>query len=287
MTFERALERFLNHLTTNDRSAKTLYGYQSDLRAFRNFYEDKHNTEWYVEDTASEDIEEFLQVLCDTRKLQPASRNRVLNCLKSFYKYLHNRGLCPKNPTVSVESIHYKRRERRYLTRPEYLQLILVIDKPLIRLVTETLWYTGLRISELVHLSIRDVDFEQNLVRVLGKGGTHRDIPMNAELSLKLGSYRKDQRMKAGPWDRFFATEESGGLSASYYNHELHKTTDVLGWDKNITAHVLRHSFATNLMNCGVHSIVIQKLLGHSSMDTTTIYTHADFTSLTSAISQL
>lgn len=75
MKFEQALERFLNHLATNDRTAKTLYGYQSDLRAFRNFYEEKHNIEWYVEDTSSEDIEEFLQALYETRQLQPAKES--------------------------------------------------------------------------------------------------------------------------------------------------------------------------------------------------------------------
>jgi integrase/recombinase XerD len=287
MMFQEALQRYMGYLEANDRSAKTLYGYQSDLKKFQAFYESRYNVAWCVEDTTTEDIEVFLQVLHHEYNLQPASRNRILNSLRSFYKFLCARGVCHTDPTGPVRTIRQVRRERPYVTDELFEHIVEAIEDPLIRIATQTLYYTGVRISELVNLTIKDVDLERELIHVFGKGLVERDIPIHRKLHPLLVAYRNSTRAEAGPWDRFFATRRTGRLSASHYTRQLHKAIGQLDIGFKITAHIFRHSFASCLVRQNVHLVTIQKLLGHNSVETTAIYTHVHLPELKAAVDML
>lgn len=288
MQFNVALVLLLQHMRTSDRSEKTIYGYQKDLEAFLRFYQAKYNGECYVEDVQAHDIEAFIQML-KAKGLKPSSRNRVVSAHKAFSKFLVRRGIVQLNVAEQVEIVRTHRKERTYLTEEEVSLLIQNMENPLLRLVTQTLFNTGLRISECLNLRMRHVDFQNNVIRVIaGKGRKDRLIPINQKIRPLLEGYRRERRFSAEPDDRFFATESTGKLCPSYYNNYLRKVTEgKLGWSKRVTAHTLRHSFASALVQKDVNLVRIQKLLGHSSLATTSVYTHASIQDLNEAINVL
>lgn len=287
MNSEVLVPQFASYLESNGRATKTIYGYKSDLRRFRRFYERRYNMEWYPEDTTTNDIEAFLQMLYVKEGLQAPSRNRILYCLRSFFTYTFGRGICSTNPTVSVKNVRYRRRKRAHLTIEEYEALLACIDDPLIKVVTQTLWHTGLRISELINLSVKDVDLTYHYIHVVGIEDADRDVPMNRTLYQFLSEYRETLPTVLDPYELFFKLETSGHLSASTYNRKLKIVVEEFGWEKKVTAHTFRHSFSSYLENRGVSPVVIQALLGHAHIDTTLIYTHAEPQKLAEAVDLL
>jgi integrase/recombinase XerD len=180
-----------------------------------------------------------------------------------------------------------KQVERTYLTEEEVVILTEELDHPLIQLVVKTLYYTGLRISECIHLTLDDVNFERNWIRVIeGKGGKDRTIPMNLKLKELLADYKENWRAEVEtPY--FFCTFKSGKLHRNYVNLVIRQALKRLDWNRKITAHTLRHSFASNLVKKEVNIVKIQKLLGHSSLTTTSVYTHTNLVELEDAVNHL
>lgn len=288
MLADEAILQLTEFLVMMNRSRKTIIGYQSDLRNFARFCEHKYNGPWYVEDTTTQDVEEFLVHLQTERQLNPATRNRILCALKSFFRYLQRQGIRHDNPAESIDSIRHPRPERMCLREEEVHRFIEHIDHPLIRLVATTLAYTGLRISECVQLRIQDVNFTQRTIFVAsGKGNKSRTLPIADKLYGELLAYYQENRQGVAPEEKFFATEATGQLSASHVNRILHQTSERLGLKKPVTAHVFRHSFATNLIRRGVSLVHVQKLLGHSSLAVTSVYTHATLEDLVQAVNRL
>src|SRR5690606_17962462 len=141
-----------------------------------------------------------------------------------------------------------------------------------IRIICITLFYTGMRIGECLNLRLGDIDLAQNTIRVVnGKGKKDRTIPINKDLAPLLAHYIAHER-PAVDTDYLFATAKSGSITAAYVNRVIKDTVTALGWTKNVTAHVLRHSFASNLIKKGVNIVHVQKLLGHSNLKVTSIY---------------
>ncbi|GEO24712.1 tyrosine recombinase XerD [Alicyclobacillus acidoterrestris] len=288
MLYTEAAEKFHKHMQTCERSEKTIYGYLKDLEAFHRFYEARNNCQCYIEDIRIDDVEAFMRLL-QAKGLKPASRNRIVHALRSFYKFLRTKGLCEVNIMEQVASIKVPKQERTYLTDDEVHMITKAMRNPIMRTVTYTLYYSGLRISECLNLRLQDVDFETATIRVIGgKGGKDRLIPINHKLFDILSAYKNRYRLHATPEEAFFATLSTGSLSASYYNTYLKKVVErQLGWKKRITAHTFRHSFASSLVRNGVNLVHIQKLLGHSSLAVTSVYTHAKLADLSEAVNVL
>ncbi|MCF8568489.1 tyrosine-type recombinase/integrase [Alicyclobacillus tolerans] len=283
-----AILRFTEHLLATDRSQKTVIGYQSDLRNFERFYCAKYNGPWFVEETTREDVEDFLAMLTVEKRMSPASRNRILYGLKSFFRFMEYKGICEKNVAEAIEPVRYAKKERHFLSEEAIHDFIRQIDHPMIQVATTTLAYTGMRISECTRLRMKDVDLESRTIAVLnGKGKRDRNIPISDKLYPVLKRYRDLERSTARPDERFFATEQTGSLSASYFNHVLVQTSERLGLKKKVTAHVFRHSIASNLIRKGVNVVQVQKLLGHSSLQITSVYTHATLEDLANAVNTL
>lgn len=157
----------------------------------------------------------------------------------------------------------------------------------MIKLVIKTLYYTGLRINECLSLNVNDVDLQNKIIHVIGgKGNKNRDIPINNNLIPLFENYLANERPHTTS-EFFFATKKTGSLSANYVNQTLRETVEKLGWKKHITAHILRHSFASNLIKNGVSLVYVQKLLGHSNLKVTSIYTHANMEELNKSINVL
>lgn len=286
MLLNDAINKFVYHLTITNKSKETIKSYTSDLTAFEHFLESKYNCAVYLNEIKNIDIDDYLYKL-KIKKLSSASRSRQLYTLRSFWNYMYKNNFCNLNIAMSIEPIKIQRKERTFLSPEEVTDLINAIDHPIVKTVVQTLFYTGLRISECLNLKAEDVDIENKVIHVInGKGSKNRNIPINMHLLSILQNYIKTYRCSIKSI-HFFATEKSGSLSAPYVNRILNDTAKKLGWQKHISAHILRHSFASSLIKNGVNLVYVQKLLGHSNLKVTSIYTHANMDDLNKCINVL
>lgn len=280
-------ENFLQHMDAIDRSPQTITGYGKDLKQFEQFLSIKYNGEPYIEDITSSDIEDFLMYLKEERDYAPGSRSRDLYTIRSFFSWAYKKEIVIRNVALSVENIKLQQKERIYLRDEEVEELLAAIDHPLINLTVRTLYNTGLRISECLSLTLSTVDLQNKVVHVIaGKGNKDRLVPISDKLYPYLQRYIENGR-QAVATDNFFATAKTGKLSAQYVNRELAAATKKLGWEKKVTCHILRHSFASRLVEQDVNLVQVQKLLGHSSLKVTSIYTHSNIDKLKIAVNAM
>jgi site-specific recombinase XerD len=268
-----------------ERSPVTIRAYHEDLSLLNRYLQVKYNGPIYLEDISQEDVENYLFYLKEEKGYQPISRKRVLGSMRSFFSHAYKNEWCEKNVTAKLEPIKCQQKERHFLSEEEVNQFVHAIDHELIQLVAQTLYYTGMRISECLNLQVDEVNLEDNLIYVKqGKGNKDRIIPINPKLKKLLINYKEDWRVES---DNFFATKISGTLSTTSVARIFRETTKALGWKKKVTAHILRHSFASKLVKNNVHLVKISKLLGHSSLKTTSIYVHSHIDDLKDAVNTL
>lgn len=191
------------------------------------------------------------------------------------------------NPMTRVSRLKVVEEERVYLTGEEVERLLEAVDHPIVYYFLRTMALTGMRVSECVNLQVHHVDFERRSLLVEnGKGGKSRRIPLNDELFDDLSYYvahvRPDVRTS-----NMFAYERTGQVSSQSINAHLKEAAKRARIDKHVTSHMLRHSFASYLITKGVHVAVIQKLLGHTNLRTTSTYLHVDQSELVEAIQQV
>lgn len=226
--------------------------------------------------------------LKDRQSWKTNSVNLVISTLNGFFKYAMKKQLVTSNVMDDIEQFRKVKVERDFLTEDEMSKLIEAIEQPLIKLLVKTLGYTGLRISEALNLTLNDVDFEKKIIHVInGKGGKNRNVPMPESLANELMIYKDTKRPNVNT-SYFFALKKTGKVSQQYVNRELKIATEKAGISKNVSAHILRHSYASALVKKGVSLPIIAKLLGHSDFRTvTSIYVHLADDELTSAVNQL
>ncbi len=285
MLLNQAIKGFTTYMQLIDRSPETIRGYVAELGSFSNFVTVKHNCPVYMEDITLQDLEDYL-LHEKERGAASSSRSRSLYILRSFYNYCCKKDLCTKNIASLLEPVKIKQKEKDFITESELEQLAAAIDQPVIRTVVQAMFYTGGRISEMINLKLDDVDLEGKMLHIInGKGGKDRDVPINDKLHKLLTHYLK--HIRDADSDRFFALARTGKVSASYINRCIHDAVQELGWEKDISAHVLRHSFGSNLLEKGASVVSIQKLLGHSSLRVTSRYLHQDTDKLSEAVNLL
>ncbi len=287
MELSDAIRLFIKNLQKKGRSIGTIKEYQKDLNMLNQYLVEHSNSQVLVQEVSIIDLDNYLKALIDKRIYSPASRNRQLNTIRSFYKYLATQEIVMCNLGTKLELLKVDYKERTYLTVFEVNQLLTAIDNRLIKLVVSTLFYTGLRISECLTLTVEDIDFKRNLLFVKnGKGNKQRRIPLNEALKLSLQEYVKEWRTeKSSPL--LFQTERTGKLSGVYVNKVIKAAVKKLGWSKNVTCHVLRHSFASALIDKNVNLVAVKDLLGHADLKTTSVYSHIQVESLEDAIKML
>lgn len=284
LILERALQSYKLNLKQQEKSPRTVTGYMQDLNFFRKWLEREWNGPVYLEDVEYKDVEKFLWYLKDEKDYKPSSRKRVSVALRMFFRYAWKRQICEEDIASQIEGIKCTPNEREYLTEKEALDFIEAIDHKLIKVFTTTLFYTGLRLSEALSLTPEDVDLESGWISLRhGKGDKSRKIPISSKLEKELKDYMK-WRVDS---DQFFATEKTGGLSKGRVQAVIRETRERLGCKKQITAHMFRHSFASELVRNDVNIVSLSKLLGHSDLKTTSIYTHVSNDQLVDAINML
>ena len=218
------------------------------------------------------------------RQYSKATIARKLATLRSFYKFLLKRGRLSSNPVTPVRTPKQEKRLPRFL---EYEQVKKLLETPPTdswlgardRAILETLYSTGIRVSELVALDMDDIDFLGEVVHVRGKGKKERIAPIGSAALQAIQHYMefRSKRQQAGShFDPkvLFVNKHGGRLSTRSVRRKMDKYLKIAGLDPAISPHTLRHSFATHMLNSGADLRSVQELLGHQSLSTTQIYTH-------------
>ena len=225
----------------------------------------------------TQDIKDFLYNL----DASPKTKSHYLTVLNSFYKYMIFNERIKINPCVGIRTPKLERTLPKYLTSAEIDKLLdIKLIKPTDyrnKAMLEVLYATGIRISELINLKLNQIDFDECIIRVLGKGKKDRIVPMGNTainyLMLYINEYRRFI-LKTKNSDYVFLNKNGTKMSRQGFFKILKKITKESGIEKEVSPHVLRHSFATYLLNNGADLRVIQELLGHENLVTTEIYSH-------------
>jgi integrase/recombinase XerC len=264
------LVMFLGYLRAEKHASRhTLRAYQTDLRQFREFLAAAGGADLAAVDARA--IRAWLARL-HARGLEPASIARKLAAVRSWLRFLTRRGVLPRNPARDVRGPRLPRKLVAFLPSDELDALLEdraadVRDRAML----ELLYATGLRVSELAGLALDDVDRDQRLVRVAGKGGKSRIVPYGAEAARALGAYLELRGEGPGP---LFRNARGARLSARSIRERVRRRARAAGLTRRVTPHTLRHTFATHLLDAGADLRLIQDLLGHSRLSTTQRYTH-------------
>ena len=274
--FENALDLFLGHIRVErNLSGNTVSAYGRDLTAFMVWLEKNGVKDWIRIDR-NRLMTYFLEL---SAELSPRSRARALSAIKSFFRFLEDEKLISVNPAHNFESPKLPKTLPKALGAREIMLLITApkTDTTLElrnRTMFELMYSAGLRVSELLDLRLAQVHLEESFLRVIGKGSKERLAPMGEMAVDLLSRYLKNSRprlQKTGSHSFVFLNKNGGRLSRQYFWKVLGRYADELGLE-GVTPHVLRHSFATHLVEGGADLRAVQMMLGHSSLATTEIY---------------
>ena len=274
------IDRFCDHLWLEDGLAQlTLAAYRRDLLAFGNWLRQSRARE--LNAAVAGDIEAYLAWRF-AQHAQPRSAARYTSSLKRFYHYLLRENLTATDPTLNLDSPKLPRSLPKTLTEADVERLLnsAATDAPLDlrdRAMLETLYATGLRVSELVGLKLTAVNLNDGVLRVTGKGNKDRLVPLGEEAVEWLRRYLADARpslMEKNLSDAVFVTARGDGMTRQAFWYLIKRRARSAGIERPLSPHTLRHAFATHLLNHGADLRVVQMLLGHSDISTTQIYTH-------------
>lgn len=215
-------------------------------------------------------------------RLRPSSTSRMLSCLRGLYRYLLREGEIEEDPVLLIQSPKKGRSLPKTLTEADVEALLEApeLNDPVQfrdRAMLEVLYATGLRVSELVSLKVHEMNLNQGVIRVMGKGGKERLVPLGDEAISWVKRYDAQVRpllMGEEVGDVVFPSRRGQQMTRQTFWHRVKRHALTAGIDKPLSPHVLRHAFATHLINHGADLRVVQMLLGHSDLSTTQIYTH-------------
>ena len=268
------LDAFSDALWLEDGLARnTLASYRRDLEQLALFLKGVS-----PEKAREEDLFRFLS----TRKGKASSAARMLSSLKRFYGWCLRERKIRVDPTLRLEPPKRAPRFPKTLSEADVEALLAAPDTAAVlgmrdRAMLEVLYASGLRVSELVSLKLFEVNLDQNVVRVMGKGSKERLVPLGEEAAEWIGGYVKKARneiLKKKTSDHLFVTGRGKGMTREAFWHVIKRYGARAIPGKHLSPHVLRHAFATHLINHGADLRVVQLLLGHADISTTQIYTH-------------
>ena len=265
---------FLSYLEVEANYSKnTINSYENDLNKFEEYYKSKDLLK-----ITSKDIEKYIQTLSD---LAPTTVSHNISSLKTFYSYFLKQGRISNNPTDGIRSPKLGIHLPTYLTIDEVNKLldIEVTDAFSSRnkAILELMYATGLRISEVISLEFKNIDYDECIIRVMGKGSKERIVPINDYAIKYLKEYIDNYRpelVKNEINNYIFLNNHGRMLTRQGIFKMIKNYAELKNIKKTIGPHTLRHTFATHLLENGADLRVIQELLGHSDISTTQIYTH-------------
>jgi integrase/recombinase XerD len=279
-TSDPLIEQFLDAIwMERGLSENTLAAYRNDLTGFARWLTKQQNTSLM---TARRDQVQAYLAHRVTGKASPRSTARLLSTLRRFYAWIRRENRISEDPTALIEAPKLGRPLPKTLTESEVEALLAAPNVETLlglrdRTMLEVLYASGLRVSELVNLSAMQVNLQQGVIRVTGKGNKERLVPLGEEAVSWLERYLREARnslLNGHPSDALFVTQRREAMTRQAFWYMIKRHAHNAGIQKDLSPHTLRHAFATHLLNHGADLRVVQMLLGHSDLSTTQIYTH-------------
>lgn len=273
------VERFLESLwMEKGLSPHTVAAYRSDLAQYQGWLQERGVE---LHGSGREAILDHLAWRLSAG-YQARSTARFLSGLRGFYRFLLREGLIEQDPTLQVELPQLGRPLPKSLSEADVEALLAAPDigEPIglrDRAMLEVLYACGLRVTELISLTLEQVNLRQGVLRVFGKGSKERLVPLGEEAMVWVARYVRDSRpllLDGKPSDVLFPSLRGEQMTRQTFWYRIKHQARAAGISKSLSPHTLRHAFATHLLNHGANLRVVQMLLGHSDLSTTQIYTH-------------
>ncbi len=283
------LEKYLQYLQLEKRySPHTITSYRKDLEDFSHFYLKTEGSE-DISKADKKTIRNFIVDLSENH-ISKRSINRKLSSLRSFYLFLLKVGEIKVSPTESIPSLKFYAEKQIPISQEEMQTLSdrVLADQPelLEKCIIEVLYQTGMRKAELCGLMFEDVNLNGNELKVIGKGNKERFIPVSHNLSDLLRSYLEVRKPDSQHQSYFFVNQKGKKLNEKFVYVVVNKYLSLVTTKEKRSPHILRHSFATHVLDNGAEISKVKKILGHSSLASTQVYTNANIEQLKKVFNQ-
>lgn len=284
MFYTIMLERFLEYIAVEKRySPNTLISYRKDLEDFSAFLLQTEAHEDLV--MVDKKIIRNFMVHLGEKKIAKRSINRKLSTLRSFYLFLLKVGEIKNSPLESIQSLKFYAEKQIPFSEEEMANQQLEANKPakkslLKELIVETLYQTGIRRAELVNLLLENVDFSKREMKVIGKGNKARVIPISEKLSSLMAEYLLIRKPLEADKIYFFINTKGKKLNDKFVYSTVNTYLSLVTSKKKKSPHILRHSFATHVLEYGAEISKVKMIMGHSSLASTQVYTCANIEQL-------
>lgn len=283
------IDKFLDYISVEKRySQNTLVSYKKDLEDLLLFISETEGTE-DLKKVDKKIIRNFIVSLSE-KKIQKRSINRKLSSLRSFYLYLLKIGEIQVSPLETIPSLKFYAEKQIPISEEEMENLGEILESDsgnsLEKLIIETLYQTGMRKSELCNILLEQVDFSKSEIFVKGKGNKQRVVPVSENLLKQMREYTAIRKPNEDSGIYFFVRENGKKLSEKFVYSVVNRYLSLITLKKKKSPHILRHSFATHVLNNGAEISKVKKILGHSSLASTQVYTNGNIEQLKRVFNQ-
>ena len=278
------IDRYLEYINIEKRySPNTIISYRKDLEDFAKFLLDTESIE-NLQKADKKMVRNFI-IHLNNQKLSKRSINRKISTLKSFYNFLLRISEIKTSPMEGISMLKFYAEKQIPFSEEEMKHLLLILEEVQVelldKLIIEVLYQTGMRRAELCNLPLENVNFSRNEIVVIGKGNKERIVPISPDLSNVLKIYYLEHRKPAAEAERYFFVSSKGKkITEKFVYLMVTSYLSQVSLKEKKSPHILRHSFATHVLNGGAEISKVKKIMGHASLASTQVYTNANIEQL-------
>lgn len=278
------IDRYLEYINIEKRySPNTIISYRKDLEDFAKFLLDTESIE-NLQKADKKMVKNFI-IHLNNQKLSKRSINRKISTLKSFYNFLLRISEIKTSPLEGISMLKFYAEKQIPFSEEEMKHLLLILEEAQVelldKLIIEVLYQTGMRRAELCNLPLENVNFSRNEIVVIGKGNKERIVPISPDLSKVLKIYYLEHRKPTAEAEKYFFVSSKGKkITEKFVYLMVTSYLSQVSLKEKKSPHILRHSFATHVLNGGAEISKVKKIMGHASLASTQVYTNANIEQL-------